>query len=144
MALLALELAQLLRAGITIPAHPLALTAEGRLDERSQRALTRYYCAAGVGGIAVGVHTTQFEIHDPHLGLFEPVLALASQAVDESLRASPRPFVKIAGLVGKSEQALQEAEVALAHGYHAGLLSLAAFKDAPDHGLWEQIGRAHV
>jgi dihydrodipicolinate synthase/N-acetylneuraminate lyase len=130
-------LTELLHAGTVIPAHPLALTADYRLDEQRQRALTRYYCAAGVGGVAVGVHTTQFEVHDPDLGLLAPVLALASRTVDESLQGSPRPFVKIAGLLGKTAQALREADLALAHGYHAGLLSLAAFKEAPDDVLLE-------
>lgn len=129
------ELGQLLRRGVVIPAHPLALTRERTLDVRSQRALTRYYCAAGVGGVAVGVHTTQFEIHDPAVGLLEPVLALASATVDESLRQSPRPFIKIAGLVGPTAQAVREAELALGCGYHAGLLSLSALRAAPDNEL---------
>ena len=132
MATLAPDLFQLLRQGVVIPAHPLALTADLRMDERHQRALTRYYCAAGVGGVAVGVHTTQFEIHDAKTGLLAPVLALAAETVDESLRAQPRPFLKIAGLVGPTHQALYEAELALEHGYHAGLLSLAALRDASD------------
>ncbi|MFZ1756723.1 MAG: hypothetical protein WAU10_23425, partial [Caldilineaceae bacterium] len=116
------ELRQLLQKGVVIPAHPLALTPERTFDVRYQRALTRYYCAAGAGGVAVGVHTTQFGIHDPAVGLLEPVLALASQTVDEHLRAAPRPFVKIAGLVGPTQQALNEAGLALGCGYHAGLL----------------------
>jgi dihydrodipicolinate synthase/N-acetylneuraminate lyase len=135
MATLAPELAQLLRQGVVIPAHPLALTPNLTMDERRQRALTRYYCAAGVGGVAVGVHTTQFEIHAPEIGLLEPVLELASATVDESLRAHPRPFVKIAGLVGPTHQALHEAGLALEHGYHAGLLSLAALRSATDDEL---------
>jgi dihydrodipicolinate synthase/N-acetylneuraminate lyase len=126
------NLAVLLRRGTVIPAHPLALTADFRLDERYQRALTRYYCAAGVGGVAVGVHTTQFEIHDPATGLLKPVLELAARTVDESLAAAPRPFFKIAGLLGKTEQVLAEADLALSLGYHAGLLSLSAFGDAAD------------
>src|SRR3954468_4507441 len=122
MAALVPELAQLLREGVVIPAHPLALTEDLKLDERHQRALTRYYCAAGVGGVAVGVHTTQFEIHAPEVGLLDPVLELAAETVAESLAAHPRPFIKIAGLVGPTHQALYEAGVALEHGYHAGLL----------------------
>ena len=129
------ELKQLLHKGVVIPAHPLALTPERTFDERCQRALTRYYCAAGAGGVAVGVHTTQFEIHDPAVGLLEPVLALASKTVDESLRRSPRPFLKIAGLVGRTEQALAEAKLAQRYGYHAGLLSLAALRGATDEEL---------
>jgi dihydrodipicolinate synthase/N-acetylneuraminate lyase len=129
------DLAALLRRGTVIPAHPLALTTDYRLDERHQRALTRYYCTAGVGGVAVGVHTTQFEIHDPARGLLRPVLELAARTVDESLAVAPRPFLKIAGLLGKTEQALAEADLALSLGYHAGLLSLSAFRDAPDEVL---------
>lgn len=129
------ELRQLLQKGVVIPAHPLALTPERTFDMRSQRALTRYYCAAGAGGVAVGVHTTQFEIHDPAVGLLESVLALASETVDESLRRSPRPFVKIAGLVGPTAQALWEAELAQRYGYHAGLLSLSALRGASDGEL---------
>lgn len=132
MATLAPDLAQLLRHGVVIPAHPLALTPDLKMDERHQRALTRYYCAAGVGGVAVGVHTTQFEIHAPESGLLAPVLELAAETVDESLAANPRPFVKIAGLVGPTRQALSEAQLALEHGYHAGLLSLAALRNATD------------
>jgi dihydrodipicolinate synthase/N-acetylneuraminate lyase len=132
MATLAPELAQLLRDGVVIPAHPLAVTADLKLDERHQRALTRYYCAAGVGGVAVGVHTTQFEIHASEVGLLGPVLELAAETVDESLRAHPRPFIKIAGLVGPTQQALYEAGLALENGYHAGLLSLAALRNASD------------
>lgn len=132
---LAPDLAQLLRQGTVIPAHPLALTANLKLDERHQRALTRYYCAAGVGGVAVGVHTTQFEIHAPETGLYAPVLELAAETVDESLRVNPRPFIKIAGLIGPTRQAVHEAGVALEQGYHAGLLSVAALRHASDDEL---------
>ena len=135
MATLTPDLTQLLRQGTVIPAHPLALTTDLKMDERRQRALTRYYCAAGVGGVAVGVHTTQFEIHAPESGLLEPVLALAAETVDESLRTNPRPFIKIAGLVGPTRQAIHEAGLALEHGYHAGLLSLAAMRNATDDEL---------
>src|SRR5579884_3797821 len=89
-----------LRPGLVIPAHPLALTAERKLDERRQRALTRYYLAAGAGGIAVGVHTTQFEIRDPKIGLLRPVLELAAEEMANS------SAVKIAGVCGPTEQAL--------------------------------------
>jgi len=128
-------LGQFLRAGTVIPAHPLALTSTGTVDERYQRALTRYYCAAGAGGVAVGVHTTQFEIHEPARGLLEPVLTLAAQTVDAYLREQPRPFLKIAGLVGQTEQAVREANLATGLGYHAGLLSLSAFRSATDAEL---------
>ncbi len=122
-----------LLAGQVIPAHPLALTAARKLDERHQRALTRYYLDAGAGGIAVGVHTTQFAIRDQ--GLFEPVLALAAETVRESLVARPRPFVKVAGAIGKTAQALSEAETAARLGYDAVLLSLAGWGTASDDAM---------
>jgi dihydrodipicolinate synthase/N-acetylneuraminate lyase len=106
--------------GAVIPAHPLALTAERTLDERRQRALTRYYLDAGAGGLAVGVHTTQFEVRDPEVGLFEPVLQIASE--EAAARGDPS-IVLIAGLVGPTEQATREAEIATRFGYHLGLLS---------------------
>ncbi len=124
-----------LRRGVVIPAHPLALTEARRLDERHQRALTRYYLDAGAGGLAVGVHTTQFEIRD--VGLYEPVLRLAA----ETARAwSDQPTIMIAGLIGPTEQALREAETALGLGYHAGLLSLAAHKGATEDALIAHCG----
>jgi len=119
-----------LRRGLVIPAHPLALTAERKLDERRQRALTRYYLAAGAGGVAVGVHTTQFEIRDPAIGLCRPVLELAAQTVAECEQAGNRPVVRVAGICGRTQQAVGEAETAAGLGYHAGLLSLGAMKDA--------------
>jgi len=111
-----------LREGVVIPAHPLALTAERKLDERRQRSLTRYYLAAGAGGVAVGVHTTQFEIRDH--GLLAPVLQLAMEELRD------KPAIRIAGIVGKTAQAVKEAEQAAALGYHAGLLSLGAMSTA--------------
>ena len=111
-----------LRAGAVIPAHPLALTAHRKLDERRQRALTRYYLAAGAGGVAVGVHTTQFEIRD--CGLLAPVLELA---MEELRRADS---IRVAGIVGRTAQAVNEAELAARLGYHAGLLSLGAMASA--------------
>lgn len=114
-----------LRRGCVIPAHPLALTAARKLDERRQRALTRYYLAAGAGGVAVGVHTTQFEIRKPEVGLYRPVLELAM----EELRG--KNVIAVAGVVGPASQAVREAETAAACGYHAGLLSMSALKDAP-------------
>lgn len=123
--------------GQVIPAHPLALSADRKLDERRQRALTRYYVAAGAGGLAVGVHSTQFEIRDPKHALLGPVLELASQTIDESLAKSPRPFIKVAGLCGTTREALREAEWARTLGYHAGLLSLAALRDAAPAQLLE-------
>jgi len=123
----------ILRQGAVIPAHPLALTPERRLDERRQRALTRYYLAAGAGGVAVGVHTTQFAIRDPHFGLYEPVLTLA---MDE-LRG--RDVVKVAGIAGTAAQAVREAEFAVRAGYDAGLLSLGALRDASPAGLLDHV-----
>ncbi len=123
----------ILQQGVVIPASPLALTADRRLDERRQRALCRYYVAAGAGGLAVGVHTTQFRIRDPKVGLFQPVLELAAEEMSRAAHA--RPFVKIAGICGRTEQAVREAMLIRDLGYHAGLLSLAAMKDADDDGL---------
>ncbi len=114
--------------GLVIPAHPLALNEERRLDERRQVALTRYYCDAGAGGVAVGVHTTQFTIRAA--GLFEPVLRLAVQAVGEHQRRTGRRVVKVAGAVGSTPQAVAEAELARRLGYDAVLLGLAALREA--------------
>ena len=121
-----------LRRGCVIPAHPLALDAQNRLDERRQRALTRYYLAAGAGGLAVGVHTTQFAIHDPQVGLYKPVLELAKATADQfvgATHASPAPIM-IAGILGQTDQAVREAELAVELGYDIGLLSLKALKGA--------------
>ncbi len=115
----------LLRRGTVIPAHPLALDPARRLDARRQRALSRYYLDAGSGGLAVGVHATQFAIREA--GLYEPVLALAAET---ARNWAERPFIMIAGLSGGTNQAKHEAEIAIAHGYHAGMLSLAAMKSA--------------
>ncbi|NLR62778.1 dihydrodipicolinate synthase family protein [Chitinophaga varians] len=112
----------LLYSGTVIPAHPLALDPHRQLDERRQRRLTRYYIASGVGGVAVGVHTTQFAIRDPKIGLYETVLRLAAEEIDAAQLA--RPFIKVAGLCGPTAQAADEARTALKYGYHLGLLSL--------------------
>jgi dihydrodipicolinate synthase/N-acetylneuraminate lyase len=124
-----------LRSGVVIPAHPLALTPSRKLDERRQRALSRYYLDAGAGGLAVGVHTTQFAIREPRHGMYRPALALAAEAARESLARRPRPLVMVAGLAGKTEQAVSEAEMAKSLGYDTGLLSLAALPDATDTAL---------
>ncbi len=121
-----------LLSGQVIPAQPLALDANRRLSEKHQKALTRYYVDAGAGGLAVGVHSTQFEIRDPEHALYEPVLELASATIDGQLAARPRPFIKIAGVCGKTDQALREVETALKHGYEAALLSLTAWRDGKD------------
>ncbi len=120
--------------GLVIPAHPLALDARRRLDERHQAALTRYYRASGAGGLAVGVHTTQFAIRDPKIGLFEPVLALAADVAREPM-SNQRAPVLVAGICGDPGQARREAEIASRLGYDAGLVSLAALKDASDEEL---------
>lgn len=116
--------------GHVIPAIPLALTAERKLDEERQRGLARYYVSAGSGGLAVGVHSTQFAIRDPEINLFRHVLDISSRAIDEAV--GNRPFIKVAGICGRTDQALKETRTALELGYHAGLLSLAAFAQDPD------------
>ena len=124
-----------LHAGIVIPAHPLALTRERRLDERRQRALTRYYHAAGAGGIAVGVHTTQFAIRSPQHGMLKPVLQLAAETAAHCDDLTSRQTVLIAGLCGPTTQAVSEAQLARELGYHSGLLSLAAHPNASNDEL---------
>lgn len=121
--------------GQVIPAHPLALTSDRRLDERRQRALTRYYCDAGAGGIAVGVHTTQFAIRDPTIGLLEPVLALALDTMRGWCKNRRKFPIAVAGVCGPTAQALPEAELAVSLGYDAALLSLAALKDADNRSV---------
>lgn len=124
--------------GRVIPAHPLALTPKNELDERHQRALTRYYLAAGAGGLAVGVHTTQFAIHSPKVGLYQPVLELAIETAAEAVTSQRiEPPIMIAGLVGDTAQAVREAELAVDLGYHMGLLSLAALRKKPIDDLIE-------
>ncbi|MBS0211542.1 MAG: dihydrodipicolinate synthase family protein [Planctomycetes bacterium] len=119
--------------GIVIPASPLALTAERRWDERRQRALVRYYAAAGVGGLAVGVHTTQFAIREPRYGLYEPVLRLAAEELSRA--AAGRPLVRVAGVCGATRQAVAEASTARELGYDAALLSLSALAKASEDEL---------
>lgn len=119
--------------GTVIPAHPLALTAGRKLDERRQRALTRYYLAAGAGGVAVGVHTTQFAIHRPDVGLYRPVLELAMEELRD------RDAIRVAGVVGPTAPAVAEARLAADLGYHAALVSLAAMPQADDDALLAHI-----
>ena len=121
-----------LRAGCVIPAHPLALNARRELDPKRQKALSRYYLAAGSGGLAVGVHTTQFAIRD--VGLYEPVLRIAVEAAAE---VSGTPPILVAGAIGRTKQALAEARVARGLGYHAVLLSLAAWRGASEDEIIE-------
>lgn len=128
-----------LLAGHVIPAQPLALDRHRRFSEKHQRALTRYYVAAGSGGLAVGVHSTQFAIRDPEHNLFRPVLELAAQTVRTELAAAHRDFALIAGICGQTPQAVAEAELALSFGYHAGLVSMAAFKTEPEAAIVAHI-----
>ena len=130
------EVLAVLRRGAVIPAHPLALDANRKLDLRRQRGLSRYYIDAGAGGLAVGVHTTQFTIREA--GLFSPVLELAMRTAADWTR---KPLVMIAGLAGRTAQAVTEAQVARDLGYHAGLLSLATMKGASEDEL---IGHAET
>ena len=124
-----------LREGVVIPAHPLALTEARKLDERHQRALSRYYLDAGAGGLAVGVHTTQFAIRRPEHGLYRPVLELAAHTA-RSWRPTERGTVAlIAGAIGDTSQAVAEAEIAASLGYDLVLLSLGALRDASDAAL---------
>jgi hypothetical protein len=125
-----------IRRGVAIPASPLALDANRKFDPRRQGALTRYYVDAGAGGVAIGVHTTQFKIRD--VGLYEPVLKLAAETVEDW---TDRTVVRICGLVGKSDQAVREAAIARDLGYHAGLLSLAAWKGASEDEIIEHCRR---
>jgi hypothetical protein len=126
---------QTIKKGIAIPAHPLALTAERRLDEGRQRALSRYYIAAGAGGLAVGVHTTQFAIRQPKIGLFEPVLRLAAEEMDRADANRSTPLVRIGGVCGETSQAISEATLLRDLKYHAGLLSLGAVATWDDERL---------
>jgi hypothetical protein len=123
-----------LAEGVVIPAHPLALGADRKLDERRQRALTRYYLASGAGGLAVAVHTTQFEIREPGIGLLAPVLELAAETIDAE---AGRPFIKVAGACGHTAQAVSEAELAASLGYDAVLLS-PAVPGADEKGLLDR------
>lgn len=133
-------IAERLMHGVVIPAHPLALDASRKLDERRQRALTRYYCAAGAGGVAVGVHTTQFEIRESQYGLFEPVLALAAEEVSAYEQRTPdRKLIRVAGVVGRTDQAVREAELARGLGYHLCLVSLSAFREDTNASMVEHL-----
>lgn len=132
----------LLRGGTVIPAHPLALDRRGKMSEPHQRALTRYYVASGAGGIAVGVHTTQFEIRKPEHGLYRPVLELAAETAGA---ATGRPFLKIAGICGPTHQAIAEATTAVELGYDLGLLSLGGLGELSEEQLLEhaaEVGQA--
>ncbi len=122
-----------LKNGLVIPALPLALNSGRKLDERRQRAVIRYYLDAGAGGIAVAVHTTQFAIRLPEINLYSPLLNIAREEFDRFAFNSKKPIIRIAGVIGKTKQALQEAQLAGKQGFHAVLLSLAAFSDSQNH-----------
>ena len=128
---------QLLHTGTVIPAHPLVLNEKRKLDEVRQRRLTRYYMACGAGGLAVGVHTTQFEIRKPEVNLLETVLKLAAEEIDKAQLNVP--FIKIAGIIGTTSSALREAALALKYGYHFGLVSLGGLKDYSEAELIKHI-----
>jgi hypothetical protein len=126
-----------LHRGVVIPALPLALNKDRKLDEKRQRALLRYYLDAGAGGVAVAVHTTQFEIRNPGVNLFEPLLGLAREEFDRFEVKGGKKVIRIAGVIGQTEQASREARLALSHNYHAALLSLSAFPDASNETILE-------
>ncbi|MCK5739831.1 dihydrodipicolinate synthase family protein, partial [bacterium] len=132
---LSADLSRLLKAGQVIPAHPLALDHNRKFDEQRQRALTRYYLDAGAGGMAVAVHTTQFEIRQPEVGLFQPVLALAAEEINNFTAKTGKPIIKIGGIIGNTNQAVNEAKLLRDLGYDAGLLSVAALKSATNKEL---------
>jgi dihydrodipicolinate synthase/N-acetylneuraminate lyase len=129
----------LLLKGTVIPAHPLALDTNRKLDEKSQRALTRYYIEAGAGGVAVGVHTTQFEIRLPKYNLFEKVLSIASEEVEDA--KLNRPFIKVAGITGPTDQAVREAKIARSLNYDLGLLSNGGLPGYTEEQLIERVAR---
>ncbi|MCK0136080.1 dihydrodipicolinate synthase family protein [Arenibacter sp. S6351L] len=131
------DVLEALRRGVVIPALPLALSIERKLDERRQRALMRYYLDAGAGGVAVAVHSTQFEIREPEFDLFDPILRIAKEEFDSFVNNTGKPIIRIVGIIGKTKQALGEVESALANGYHVALLSLGAFKDATNEEILE-------
>jgi dihydrodipicolinate synthase/N-acetylneuraminate lyase len=126
-------------AGQVIPAHPLAIDRQRKFSEKHQRALTRYQLAAGVGGLAVAAHSTQFEIRRPEHGLLRPVLELAAETTRAELTARPRPVALVAGVCGQTPQAVAEAELARSLGYHAGLVSMAAFRDEPESAILAHV-----
>lgn len=124
-----------LTRGLVIPASPLALTAERQLDERRQRALWRYYSAAGAGGLAIGVHTTQFSIREPKIGLYKPILELGMDEMNRLDRERSEPLVRVGGICGQTKQAVREASLLRELGYHVGLVSLGAMKDSNEDDL---------
>jgi hypothetical protein len=131
------ELKALLTSGTVIPAHPLALDEARQFDEKRQRGLTRYYIASGAGGVAVGVHSTQFEIRDPAINLFDTVLRAASEEIDAYVL--DRPFIKVAGICGPTAQAVSEAETAVKYGYDMGLLSMGGLQGWSEQEILQRV-----
>ncbi|GAB3770399.1 dihydrodipicolinate synthase family protein [Spirosoma horti] len=131
------DIHSLLHAGTVIPAHPLALNQHRQLEEARQRNLTRYYMASGAGGVAVGVHTTQFAIRDPKINLYETVLRLAAEEVDSA--QLDRPFIKVAGICGPTDQALHEASLAVQYGYDLGLLSMGGLQGWTEVAILDRV-----
>jgi dihydrodipicolinate synthase/N-acetylneuraminate lyase len=126
-----------LHGGTVLPAHPLALNYKRELDVEIQRQLTRYYLASGAGGVAVGVHSTQFEIRDPQINLFDTVLKLAAEEIEKASLSSP--FIKIAGICGPTTQATEEAETALNYGYDMGLLSMGGLQGWTEEEILNRV-----
>ncbi len=135
--LLRKDIEQFLLGGTVIPAHPLALDRQLQFDENRHRAMTRYYIASGAGGVAIGVHTTQFEIRDPEINLYETVLKTTADEISKA--GLTRPFIKVAGVCGKTEQATREAKLAVQYGYDLGLVSMAALNDQSEEEVLTHI-----
>lgn len=129
---------RIVQAGTVIPAHPLALRRDGALDEKRQRLLTKYYLHAGAGGVAMGVHTTQFAIRDPKHNLFRTVLTLAAEEANAFEKANQKTVVKIAGVCGKTPQAVAEASLAAELGYDCVLLSPGGLADLTEDSLLDR------
>ncbi len=131
------EISDIIKKGVVIPALPLALNAERKLDERRQRALMRYYLDAGAGGVACAVHTTQFEIRVAGIDLLEPVLKIAKEEFDVFEKNTGKKVVRVAGILGRTDQAVQEAKQAVLLDYNVGLLGLKAFKNDDNETIIE-------
>lgn len=131
------KIKEILHEGTVIPAHPLALNAAHKMDEKRQRLLTNYYIESGAGGIAIGVHSTQFEIRDPKINLFESVLRLAAEEIENA--KIDRPFIKVAGICGPTDQAIEEAEIALKYGYDLGLLSMGGLQGLTEQAILDRV-----
>jgi dihydrodipicolinate synthase/N-acetylneuraminate lyase len=128
---------RILQEGVVIPAHPLVLNGDRQLDEMRQRRLTRYYLACGARGVAVGVHTTQFEIRKPAINLLEAVLKLAAEEIEST--KTKNHIIKVAGIVGPTPQALSEAQVAVKYGYDLGLVSMGGLANFSETELIERV-----